>query len=244
MPIFQKLVSLLLTFSTAFTLLACGGGSGSDATPPPQLTKDLCFDNGIYSANAYYKLNFKEGETSPVVSGIVRATDASIHGISGLIQLEKSTTGLEKTINVTQYLKLLTPQFTATQPEGSGIVALYEEQVRYGLSSFITTIYSPPYEDRRAELSPSETHTFTGEGTRIIIRAPVSYPYTHQEKIKFVGVERITMPAGTFTACRYEVNDTVTEWWHRSLVIRRDLANGESRILQSGELNGSPLKSQ
>lgn len=242
MRVAHNLPTLLLSALAVLTLSACGGGDSDTPLPLPELTKDLCFDNGIYALGASYKLNFKEGAASPVVSGSVRATNASFNGVSDLVQFVETTNNTVTTV-VTRYLKRLTPQIVLTQPP-SFVVALYGTEAAQGATSFTTTTYTPPYEDRRAELSVGETRTFTGQGTRTVMFPPQAGPHTRQEQVKFVGVESITLPAGTFTACRFEVDGNTTEWWHRSLVVRRDVNDRESRILQSGELNGAPLKSQ
>ncbi|WP_298207995.1 hypothetical protein [Acidovorax sp.] len=230
MPRFQRLSPLLITVATALTLIGCGGGN--DTPTSSELSKELCFDNSVYALGASYKLNFKEGAGNLVVSGSVLSTNANFNGASNLIEF-LTRTETTVTSSVTQYLKPLAP----------GIAALYGTKAALGAVSFITTTYGSPYEDRRAELAVGQTRTFVGQGIRDDMFRPGPVTFTQENQIKFVGVERITMPAGTFTACRYEVNGT-TEWWHRSLVIRRDFNNGEPRVLQSGELNGTPLKNQ
>ncbi|MDH4415986.1 MAG: hypothetical protein QE485_02060 [Acidovorax sp.] len=240
----KNLPTLLLVFSTILALTACGSGGDSETRPAPELSKDLCFDNSIYAANASYKLSFKEGATSPIVSGFVRTTSASFNGVSDLVQFVETTNNTITTV-VTRYLKPSAPQITSGKPlPTTGLVFLYGTEAAQGATSFTTTTYTPAYEDRRAELAVGETRMFVGQGTRTQLFPPKSDPYTRREQVKFVGVELITMPAGTFTSCRYEIDDATTEWWHRGLVIRREIQNGEPRILQSGELNGAPLKSQ
>lgn len=224
---------LLLAMVAAFALAGCGGGNDNVA-------KSLCFDNSIYAEGTSYKLNFAEGETTPVVSGTVISTNASFNGHQGLVEFREQTQDTVIT-TVTRYLKQLTPPNASEQPSTPGVVALYGTQAAQGATSFTTTTYTPPYEDRRVELLVGETRTFTGQGIREDWFHPAA-PYTLEKRVKFVGVERITLPAGTFTACKYEVDGVITEWWHRSLVIRSDFSNGVSRILQSGMLNGTPLK--
>jgi len=226
-------VSALLASAAMLALTACGGGGSSEPdTAAP--SKDICFDNGIYAAGAAYKLTYQNEGRPVVVAGTVKLINASYNGTLGLVEFLEKTDNVVNS-SVVRYLKPLTP----------GVVALHATEAAQGSLSFTTTTYSPPFEDRRAEMSPGETRTFTGQGTRSEMLPPASFPYERKDSIKFIGVERITVPAGTFTTCRFEnIDNRSTEWWHRSLVIRSDLSNGQSRILQSGELNGTPLKSQ
>ena len=224
---------VVVVLATALALTGCGGGDNEAA-------KSLCFDNSIYAEGTSYKLNFTQGETTPVESGTVVSTNPSFNGHQGLVEFREQTQNTVTT-TVTRYLKPLAPPNASAQPSTGGVVALYGTKAAQGATSFTTTTYTPPYEDRRVELSVGETRTFTGQGIREDWFRPAA-PYTREERVKFVGVERITLPAGTFTACRYEIDGGTTEWWHRNLVIRRDIRNGLSRILQSGMLNGTPLK--
>lgn len=228
---------ILASVAAAVALAACGGGGGDSTTPPePVLTKDICFDNRIYGADAAYVLNYLEDGTRTVsTSGTVRATNASYEGVTNLIEFREVTQNTVSTV-VTRYLKPLAP----------GIVAQHATVAAQGAAALTTTHYSPPFEDRRAEMLPGETRTFTGTGTRVVSGIGVSsdpLPYERKDTIKFVGIERITTAAGTFTACRFEdASNLSTEWWHRSMVVRRDLNGGSSRVLQSGSLNGVAIK--
>lgn len=239
MPALNKptLAKISLATICSIALTACGGGGSDDSNEPtvPSLDKALCFDNSIYQANAKYQLQFLEGSRGITVSGTVESTNANYENNSNLVKFIEVHNNVVNTV-VVRYIK----------PLASGIVAQYGTEAAQGTIAYTVTKYSPPYEDRRAELAIGTTGTYVGQGTREVV-FPWSgngpQPYTRTDQIKFVGVESITMPAGTFTACRYEVNGT-TEWWHRGMVIRQDFANGQSQILQSGELNGTPLKSQ
>ena len=216
---------------------ACGGGSsGTNEVVTPPLSKSLCFDNSIYAAGASFKLNFKEMPSGQIVitEGSVQSINASFETTPDLVQFTERTDNAVQT-SLVRYFK----------PVAAGVIALYATEAAQGTLAYTTTRYAPPYEDRRAELGIGESKTYTGQGSRTqsSLLGTSTTPYTRQEIVKFVGIESLEMPAGTFTTCRYEIDGT-TEWWHRGMVVRRDLSNGESRVLQSGELNGTPLKSQ
>lgn len=235
-PATQRSPTLSAIAIAALVLTACGG-SGGDSTPSePVLTKDICFDNRIYAENAKYTLKYLEdGLRTIETAGIVRSTNSSYEGVTNLIEFQDITLN-STTTAVTRYLKPLAP----------GIVAQHATVAAQGTLTLTTTRYSPPFEDRRAEMSLGETRTFIGTGTRETgPYSPVTgpQPYRREDTIKFVSIERITTPAGTFPTCRFDYTDSKTsEWWYRSLVIRRNLADGSSRVLQSGELNGVAIK--
>ena len=233
----STLAKISLAAACGIALTACGGGGSTDNNEPtaPPLDKALCFDNSIYQANAKYQLKFLEGNQGITVTGTVESISASYGNSNNLVKFIEVHNNVVNTV-VTRYLK----------PLASGIVAQYGTEAAQGALTYTVTRYSPPYEDRRAELAAGATGTYIAQGTRDNAMPGTGngpQPYTRTDQIKFVGVESITMPAGTFTACRYETNG-VTEWWHRGMVIRQDFADGKSQILQSGELNGTPLKSQ
>ncbi|UCV00668.1 hypothetical protein [Acidovorax radicis] len=232
----SRLPAMIMAAASLLVLTACGDGGSGETPPPLVLTKDICFDNSIYAENAKYSLKYLENDSRTIeTTGEVRSTNSSYAGVTNLIEFQEVT--YNTTVSgVTRYLKPLAP----------GIVAQYATVAAQGALTLTTTRYSPPLEDRRAEMSPGETRTFIGTGTREVGPLPPNtgpQPYRRQDTIKFVTIERITTPAGTFPACKFEYLDSQTsEWWYRSLVIRRTLADGSKRVLQSGELNGVAIK--
>ncbi|MBI3370026.1 MAG: hypothetical protein HY021_16670 [Burkholderiales bacterium] len=88
-------------------------------------------------------------------------------------------------------------------------------------------VYTPPYADRSAGIalgsSLSQTSTQTTTSTTVIPGFPVALPPTINTSsqttvTKYAANETVTVPAGTFSTCRYELsfpatpNTTTTQW--------------------------------
>jgi hypothetical protein len=107
-----------------------------------------------------------------------------------------------------------------------------------------TVTYTPPYVDARSALRVGETGVYgaTGSDARV-----TTYPYaedisaaiSNTTTVKLVGVEPVTVPAGVFTACRYE-GSSGTEWWYRGIAVKK-LQGDVTREMSSGSANGVPL---
>ena len=80
------------------------------------------------------------------------------------------------------------------------------------------SVWSPPWIDRRygLALGASLTQTYSGSTTSTvggIMGAPptvTTTPVSASTTTKFVAVESVTVPAGTYSACKFEEFDTAT----------------------------------
>ena len=142
------------------------------------------------------------------------------------------------------YYKVMSPTTTASY----GAVAT---ATVFGQSVTNTTTFTPPYVDRTANLAVGETGTFTQTGN-VVTSGPGSGPFTTSNTVKFAGKESITVPAGTFNACRYEIStqgaggvvSLATNWLYRGFVIKSSLpSGGGTQIIQlkAATINGAPI---
>ncbi len=119
-----------------------------------------------------------------------------------------------------------------------------------------TNVISPPVRDRQYSLGVGESFTVTQNTTTSISGAPVAVPdqvtaitYT----MTYDGQESITVPAGTFNACKFRRTDsagTTTSWIAKSsgTPVRSLSADGDGvqavlELLPSSRVNGAPVPS-
>jgi hypothetical protein len=122
-----------------------------------------------------------------------------------------------------------------------------------GTISSSRTVYDPPFVDRRFSLAPGQSITQTRFGTTISVTqipgSPVNesrMPINVTTTTTFVGIESVTVPAGTFTTCRYQTSvpgtDPVTTWEHRGsgVMLKFEGPHGTS-VATSVTVNGVAL---
>jgi hypothetical protein len=124
-----------------------------------------------------------------------------------------------------------------------------------GVSSNSRLVYTPPFVNRMAALAQGDSLTQSRLGSLI---TTTTYPFPGvppQEnriplntttKTTFVGVEHVSVPAGTFPACRFHLSTpegvTITSWQHRGsgAILKTQGANGTSEAI-SVIVNGVAL---
>jgi hypothetical protein len=122
-----------------------------------------------------------------------------------------------------------------------------------------TTVYDPPYREKKYTLSPGEsiTQTQTQTTTSVLNGAPQP-PVTSSNttSTKYVGMESVTVPAGTFNSCRFEVTQVsgpqagqliITTWEIVGKTVTAKTVSPDSQggtvtmSLTSATVNGSPV---
>ena len=176
--------------------------------------------------------------------------NSTFNGASGLVETSILTTG-------TNFASGFAIDVNSTgkvyyKPVSTGVLAFYGASlsaVSFGQTVTSTTTYTPPYVNGVANLAVGETGTFVSSGA-VTSTGPGSGPFSNSQTVKFVGKESITVPAGTFNACRYETLGSGgavingTSWYYRSLVIKSSApGNGGTQIIQlkSATINGAPI---
>ena len=85
----------------------------------------------------------------------------------------------------------------------------------FNMTSDARTVFSPPWLDRRYTLNAGQTLTQTYTGTTTVVSGGIlgspgtttTVTTTTTQNIRFVGIESVTVPAGTFNACKFEDTD-------------------------------------
>lgn len=148
----------------------------------------------------------------------------------------------------------------------SGEVTQYGAVVRattpvagFNLTTDSRTVYSPPWVDRRFTLNQGQTLTQTYTGTTTVTSASpfpgvpgtsTTTTTTITQHIRFVGIESVTVPAGTFSACKFEDTDpaaptSLTTTWlavgHGSVVktVGTSTAGTQTIVATSILINGA-----
>ena len=178
---------------------------------------------------------------SSTFNGVPNLTEVSIlttgtNFVSGYA-ISTNTTGKA-------YYKIVSPTTTAAYGVAATATVL-------GQSVTTTTTFTPPYVDGTANLAVGETGTFTQTGN-VVTSGPGSGPSTTSYTVKFAGRESITVPAGTFNACRYEIStqgaggvvSLATSWFYRSFMIKSSFPSGggtQNIQLKAATINGAPI---
>jgi len=229
---------------TVLSLSACGGGDESGSGE-----KNLCFDNGIYAANAVTKVEYIESDRlsseTRTETGVVLSTNASFNSVEGLIERQISIGITSQTGETSPFTTTYSSSYMKIQDSG---VPLQYGSVAFGRAGTQRIrVYTPAYEDARRKLTPGEELTFSMVGTDTITGFMPSgpTPFSQTTRVKFVGVESLRLPSGDYQACRYDVSvngSSVTkEWLYRGLVIRTEYPSGFISEMKSGTLNKLPI---
>ena len=181
--------------------------------------------------------------------------EAGFNGYAGLVEHEIKTT-----INI------------AGQPTRSGLQYLYERLAestvfRYGMviptvlgqgipDIVITTVYEPPVGFRSLALGVGESYDLEWQGTVSATGGPTgSAPpaqFSERWKETYLGQETVTVPAGTFTACKWTqaigADSDVINWVAKGsgLPVRSlQRAEGKERLnelLPGATINGASVR--
>jgi len=121
-------------------------------------------------------------------------------------------------------------------------------------NSTVRTVMSPPYVDAQYSLavgaSVTSTHSGSSTTTTSMTGAPdqiYASPFTSSMTTKYVGQESVTVPAGTFNTCKFEVTtpgstDVSTSWFVVGPGIHvKSTYPGQTMEATSVRLNGAPL---
>lgn len=181
---------------------------------------------------------------SGVITGTqtVQATVGSITTFEGRSarELTATTTGTNTIAGLT--VAIDTQTRTYQNAAANGEVTQYGAVVRattpvagFSVTSDSRTVFNPPWVDRRFTMTAGQTLTQTYTGTTTVVSGGIlgapgtttTSTTTLTQNIRFVGIESVTVPAGTFNACKFEDTDpaspgAVTTTWlavnHGSIV--------------------------
>lgn len=221
----------------ALSLVACGGGGGT-ADPLPSGTAAQCFEDGLYASGTRVVIDYEVGGNgaggSRRLEITVPSTDATFEGTPGLIELNTvSFDGFTSTV-VSRYLKRTAPN----------VFAEYGSRAISGPASNRTThtlTYMPALVDTRATLTLGASVSLNAKVTDTFVsfsNGTGTITSDYASTVKFAGLEKIAIKAGSYLACRFEL-PTRTEWISRGFVVKA--TGGDPLEMKSGSVNGAPL---
>lgn len=218
---------------TAVALAACGGGdppaapaagppAPAPAPPPapaPGGTAGQCYDLALNETPGT-NINVSYTYGGPVTGNqTVDATVGVLTTFEGQSAVENAvkTTGSNTVAGITTAIdtngKYYSRRTAAAEVTVYGLVLTTTLQVAgFTVPTESKSVWSPPWVDRRFSLAQGAllTQTYSGSTTSTIggiAGAPPTVtvtPATVSSTTKFVGVESVTVPAGTYSACKFE----------------------------------------
>ena len=132
------------------------------------------------------------------------------------------------------------------------------ETAAQGVTTVATTTFDPPI-SFRFDLDPGDSYTQNYDSiteTDFGFGQPTTATTQKEDTWTYLGQESVTVPAGTFNACKFRKDEIVTgatggteqvssELWFdvdTGLEVRLELDSGETSVLLSGSQNGQPLE--
>lgn len=118
-----------------------------------------------------------------------------------------------------------------------------------------STVKIIPERIERYDLAANESYsqTYSIETGSVVFGFPVTVTTQHSTTITFKGIESVSVPAGTFEACRFEASEavtssgltassTATNWVSTQKgVLLRTEAGSDVTVLMSGSINGAAI---
>ena len=247
------------------------GGSGSETGappptpdpdpegPPPALggTGTDCMDPAWLAAGATYGLDYD-------ISGLLTGTSISEARVIGRTDFA-GYSAFETEVTTTTTYTGLPPAQTAVKSYsdslGGGLLEQYGNTSAadvMGMTSTTVTTYVPPWRMTKWTLSAgqSEPYSYEFSTETTITGAPVAIPPqittgTESGTWTYEGQESVTVPLGTFQACRFRTESggsVITEWYDlkskSGLALKITTVSTEGTLVMEmtrGELNGQPL---
>lgn len=242
-----------LSLVLAEAIVSARAQYGVGAQPAPTAVATVCFNPALFTVGTKQNLTYSDGSANPFTLSVEVTKLTSFDTQSSALEIKQVINGLVTT------LSYFGPDL------GSGLTY-------YGSSETVTTgqlsynsvqVVAPPTVSRQFLLRAGETDvvvqnsatTWYNLDGSVLQAARPDAPFT--QRTKFLGFETVTVAAGTFkNACKYEITEetddgaggilssTSFSWFTASgqgVLVRSD-ENGNISELQSGTVNGQPVK--
>ena len=124
-----------------------------------------------------------------------------------------------------------------------------------GISGTARSVFSPPSRDKRYSLavgaSATQTYSITTTSTFTGLPSPITTTSSQTETVKYLGRETVTVPAGTFDSCKFDLNNGASTQWTAAgngagvTVKTSSAVSGLSNVvleLRSATINGTAVR--
>ena len=221
---------------------------GPGPGPGPGASSD-CLDASLFSTQYSWHAEYVISGTVTVgfVADFVHTPNSSFEGQSAGELFVTSTTD-------TQIGPVTTEVRTYHQLDGTDILELGSiTTLTVPFPGTSTSVNTPPKRDRRFSLGVGEssTVTYTATTTSSFEGLPPVPPFSSvlTETVTYLGRETVTVPAGTFDTCKFDVGDELSTSWlaaGNGFVVKSFTPAGEGLAettleLQSATFDGSPF---
>jgi hypothetical protein len=113
-------------------------------------------------------------------------------------------------------------------------------------------VYTPAFRDKRYTLaagdSVTQTYSVTTTSTITGLPAPVTQTTSLTDYVRYLGRETVTVPAGTFDTCKFEISGGALNWLSAGstpgIGVKSTSGTGANTVtteLKLGTVNGSPI---
>lgn len=213
-------------------------------TPPPAGASNGCFDPAIFDTPGT-RLTVSYAYSGGLIgTQTVDATVGQVVPFNGYQARETvSTTTSSMQGGFTMTAKVYTTH-------NAGVVTHYGMTTEASsMAPAMRTVYDPPYEDRTWVLALGESYTATQNTTYtyLVNGTEQSSSYSSSYTTKYLGVEPVTVAAGTYEACKFELTSgptspATTNWYIRGKGFHVKSVTGDQVMeATSVKLNDQPV---
>lgn len=213
-------------------------------TPPPAGASNGCFDQALLDTQG------TRLTVSYSYSGAMTGTQTVDSTVGGLVTFN----GHQARETVSTTTSSMQGGFTITAKvytaRNGDVVTQYGMATEASaMAPAMRTVYTPPYEDRMAVLALGESHTATQNTTYtyLVNGTESSSSYSSSYTATYLGVEPVTVAAGTYEACKFEVTSgptspATTNWYIRGKGFHvKSVTGNQVMEATSVKLNDQPI---
>lgn len=213
-------------------------------TPPPAGASNGCFDQALLDTQGT-RLTVSYSYSGDVTG--TQTVDATVGGLVTFQGYQARETVSTTTSSMQGGFTITAKVYTARNGDVVTQYGMTTEES--AMAPAMRTVYTPPYEDRMAVLALGESHTATQNTTYtyLVNGTENSSSYSSSYTATYLGVEPVTVAAGTYEACKFEVTSgpaspATTNWYIRGKGFHvKSVTGNQVMEATSVKLNGQAI---